>query len=44
VHIFQFELLKIKQEKHLGLDERHLRPLPTKSNPSYMSGKKKDKT
>jgi hypothetical protein len=44
VHILQFELLKIKQEKHLGLDERPLKSLPTKTNPSYESLKKKDKS
>jgi hypothetical protein len=44
VHIFQFEPLKIKQEKHLGLDERPLKSLPTKANSSYGSIKKKDKS
>jgi len=44
VHIFQFELLKIKQEKHLGLQDRPLNYLPTKTNPSYGSLKKKDKS
>lgn len=44
VHIFQLELLKIEQEKHLDLHERHLKPLPTKAKSSYGSIKKKDKS
>ncbi len=44
VHIFQFELLKIKQEKHLGVQERPRNSLPTKANPSYGSLRKKDKS
>jgi len=44
VHIFQFELLKIKQEKHLGVEERPLKSLPMKANSSYGSIKKKDKS
>ena len=43
VHIFQFELLKIKQEKHLSSDE-HLKSLPTKSISTYGNAKKKDKS
>ena len=43
VHIFQLELLKIKQEKHLDLHERHLKPLPTKAKFTG-SIKKKDKS
>jgi hypothetical protein len=44
VHIFQFELLKIKQEKHLDFQERSLKSLPTKANSGYESIKKKDKS
>lgn len=42
LHIFQFELLKIKQEKHLGLDDRHAKQT-AKTNPAYGNPKKKDK-
>jgi hypothetical protein len=44
VHIFQFELLKIKQEKHLSSDEQHPKSLPTKSISTYGNAKKKDKS
>lgn len=43
VHIFQLELLKIKQEKHLDLHERHIELLPKKAKSTYGSLKKKDK-
>jgi hypothetical protein len=44
VHIFQFELLKIKQEKHLSSDEQHSKSLPTKNISTYGNAKKKDKS
>jgi hypothetical protein len=44
VHIFQLELLKIKQEKHLDLHEQHTGPLPTKAKSGYGSIKKQDKS
>jgi hypothetical protein len=44
VHIFQLELLKIKQEKHLNLSEQYIGLLPKKDKSSYGSIKKKDKS